>query len=165
MDASALDEMREVLACLSPPTEISTLQAVLEEVLPSLISVSFHPSGTDTELAATARDIEDKKSALEAESFRSTGSDRSSPERTRRRPQWKKSLISHLSSSRGRVDPGRRGGPLTRRPSKVFARFFDEGSVGDGVELQARGTSTSQMNRADALDGSERGAQVGVGVE
>ena len=50
MDASALDEMREVLACLSPPTEISTLQAVLEEVLLSLISVSFHPSGTDKSL-------------------------------------------------------------------------------------------------------------------
>ena len=78
--ASALEEMRAVLASLTPPADVAMLQSALAPLLPSLISVSFHPDGAESELAATVRDVRDKLESA-----------RSAIRRTKERaPRWRR---------------------------------------------------------------------------
>jgi hypothetical protein len=53
LGAAALEQMSMVLSEWTPPKTVSALQSKLFNVIPQIISVEYHPSGTRNELAAT----------------------------------------------------------------------------------------------------------------
>jgi hypothetical protein len=66
LDASSLERLDAVLSQLSPPRDVLALQSTLASRIPHIISVVYHPDGSDHQLAATVRDIRDKQSLLKA---------------------------------------------------------------------------------------------------
>jgi hypothetical protein len=65
LDQAALQQMASVLAGWTPPRTVTNLQSKLFSLIPQIISVVYHPSGTNNEIAATIRDIHDKQSLLQ----------------------------------------------------------------------------------------------------
>jgi hypothetical protein len=64
LDAASLEQIVNVLSQFSPPRHLPALQRTLATLIPHIISVVYHPQGSDNELAATVHDIRDKQSLL-----------------------------------------------------------------------------------------------------
>jgi hypothetical protein len=76
IDPAALEQMASVLSGWTPPRTVAELQSKLYKLIPHIISVVYHPYGSDNEFAATIRDIHDKQSLLQVRfRRRSTSSD------------------------------------------------------------------------------------------
>jgi hypothetical protein len=67
LDAATLEQMSSTLAGWTPPRSVAALQVKLFSLIPQIISVVYHPSGSRNQLAATIHDIDDKQRLLQAQ--------------------------------------------------------------------------------------------------
>jgi len=65
--APALEQLADELSRWGPPRAVAALQSKLASQIPQIISVAYKPNGTDHELMATIRDVEDKRRLLQAQ--------------------------------------------------------------------------------------------------
>jgi hypothetical protein len=70
LDAAVLSSMSDVLSGFTPPKTVSSLQAKLCRIIPHVISVVYHQTGSRMELAATVSDIDDKQQLLQVRNRR-----------------------------------------------------------------------------------------------
>jgi hypothetical protein len=66
LGAPALEQITGELSRWDPQTDVEALQSALASQIPQTISVAYNPNGTDHELTATIRDVEDKQRLLQA---------------------------------------------------------------------------------------------------
>jgi hypothetical protein len=64
LDAASLEQLTTALSHLSPPHDMPALQKTIASSIPHIISVVYHPEGSDHKLAATVRDVRDKHRLL-----------------------------------------------------------------------------------------------------
>jgi hypothetical protein len=65
LGAPALEQISQELSRWNPPRGVEALQSKLLHLIPKMISVAYNPNGTNHELMATCRDIEDKQKLLQ----------------------------------------------------------------------------------------------------
>jgi hypothetical protein len=65
LGAPALEQISREMSRWDPPRDVEALQSKLSDLVPVIISVAYNPNGTDHELTATVRDVEDKQRILQ----------------------------------------------------------------------------------------------------